>query len=502
MTKSQDHRRRQWTVILLASILLISIAALVVVFVRNEGSLAAIRFEAEQAVLIAQMEAAVQVQAEQAGLLAGQLMNDPDDSGQMGEATMDHNMAMAEPGASTTEVEASGENGSSQGPSTDGSGASMQHQPEMIAATESFHAAAGSLRQLIPTSDQSLLDDGVATHAALAASLAEFDAQSNSGSDAMSFYHSDTQPLEATLRSILLTLEGNSSHRVQSAIKNARSAEQLLGAALPVILVSGLLAAIYLVRTIATRRRLNTLEVLINDKDAFIAAVSHELRTPLTAIVGFAELLDESDQALTPDERAELIGSIAEQGREVTAIVEDLLVAARAEIGQLAIDSSALDLRTQAAQVLETLQPEAANVELAGTESFQILGDPARIRQILRNLVTNAVRYGSGIARIECGKTAAHGYLQVHSNGSPIPDEDRERIFEPYQRAHDEPQMPDSIGLGLSVARRLARLMDGDLSYAHHEGMNIFELTLPLDFSAEVPASAVVETVDGLQTVG
>ena len=415
MTKSQGHRPRRWTVIALASILLISIIALAVVFALNERSLTSIRFEAEKAVLIAQMEAAVQVQAEQAGLLAGQLMSGPDDPGKMEDATMDPNMVMAEPGTSTTGVEGSDESGSTLDSSTDGLGASLQRDPEVIAATESFHEAVGGLRQLIPSSEQSLLEDGVAAHAAFAASIAEFDARSSDGNAAMAFYHGHTQMYEARLRSTLLVLEGNSSSQLGSAIENARSAERLLAAALPVILVAGLLAAIYLVRTMATRRRLNTLEDLINDKDEFIAAVSHELRTPLTAIVGFAELLHESDQALAPDEQAELIGSIAEQGREVTAIVEDLLVAARAEIGQLTIHCSALDLRTQAAQVLETLQPEAANVELTGIESSQILGDPARIRQILRNLVTNAVRYSSGVARIECGRTAAHGYIQVHS---------------------------------------------------------------------------------------
>ena len=497
LTKSQGQRPRRWTIIALASVLLFSVTASVVVLVRDDRGMTFIRLEAEKAVLIAQMEAAVQVQAEQAGLLAGQLMSDPGDPGQMDGGSMDNHIAMAEPDTSTAAVEGSGQNGSSLDSSTDGLGASLPHHPEMIAASQSFHEAVAGLRQLMVTSEQSLLDDVVTAYALFAASIAEFDAQSHDGSVAMSFYHNNTQTYEARLHSTLIVFGGNTSSRLGSAIENSRSAELLLAVALPVILVAGLLAAIYLFRTVATRRRLNTLEGLIKDKDEFIAAVSHELRTPLTGIVGFAELLHESDQALAPHERAELIASIAEQGREVTAIVEDLLVAARAEIGQLTIHSSALDLRAEAAHVLETLQPEAANVELTETESSQILGDPARIRQILRNLVTNAVRYGSGVARIECGRTAAQGYLQVHSNGSPIPYEDRERIFEPYQRAHDEPQMPGAIGLGLSVARRLARLMDGDLSYAHREGMNIFELTLPLAISAQASAPPAFEHAAG-----
>ena len=489
-TETQDDRHELWTVIVLASILLISIAALVVVFARNEKTMGSIRIEAEKAVLIAQMESAVQIQAEQAGLLAGQLMTEPDNPGQMDGTTMDHDMVMAEPGTSMIGMEGSGETSMSEpdnpgqmddttmdedmvmaepGTSTmamEGSGASSPNDPMITAATQSFHQATLGLRQLISISEQTVLDDAVAAHAAFGASIAEFEAQSQNGSAAMSFYHSDTQSIEADLRTSLLGLKENTSSRLGSAIEESRSTQFQRGIAVPLILLAGLLAAFSLIRTVATRRRLKALESHIKDKNGFIAAVSHELRTPLTAIVGFAELLQESRHALAPGEEAELIGSIAEQGREVTAIVEDLLVAARADLGQLTIHSSALDLRAEAAQVLETLRPDIVNLELGETESSQIVGDPVRIRQIVRNLVTNATRHGSGDTLIELGRPSDHGYLRVLSGGAPIPVEDRERIFEPYQRAHHEPTKPGFIGLGLAVSRRLARLMDGDLNHS------------------------------------
>ena len=496
-TQFQARPPRKWTVIAVAFILFVSITALVAVFARNEKHIGSIRTEAETLVLTAQMEAAVQIQAQQAGFLAGQLMNESNDPGLMGNTPMDPNMVMAESGPSTTEMEGSGENSTSSNSSINGAGASLPDDPTMTAATESFYQAVLGLRQLVADSEQTLLDDVVAAHTAFGASIVEFEAQSESGNAAMSFYHSDTQSIEGSLRSVLLGFKEDTSIRLESAIEDSRTAQFQRGIAVPPIILVGLLAGISLVRTAATRRRLNTLEGLIKAKDEFIATVSHELRTPLTGIVGFAELLHESGGSIAPHERAEMIASITEQGREVTAIVEDLLVAARAEIGQLAIDSSTVDLRIQAAQVLETLRLEVAGVELAKNGSSQVVGDPIRIRQIVRNLVTNAARYGSGAPRIEFGTTDDHGYLQVHSSGPAIPNGDRERIFEPYHRSRNEPQMPGSIGLGLSVARRLARLMDGDVSYTHREEMNIFELTLPLDFSAKAPSPALIEHAAG-----
>jgi len=214
----------------------------------------------------------------------------------------------------------------------------------------------------------------------------------------------------------------------------------------------------------------------LRSKEQLIASISHEMRTPLTAVVGFAQLLQISDSGLSADERAELIRSIADEGLDLTNIVEDLLTAAKAEAGTLTVVKVPVDLRANAAQVLETLtryQP----IELTGS-AVRVTGDPGRVRQILRNLISNALRYGGDQIRINLIDDPSPR-VQVRDNGRGIPADERDRIFDPYQRAHDAPGLTASMGLGLTISRSLARLMDGDLTYCYEDGESIFELILP-----------------------
>jgi signal transduction histidine kinase len=174
-----------------------------------------------------------------------------------------------------------------------------------------------------------------------------------------------------------------------------------------------------------------------------------------------------------------MLAAIAEQSDEVSAIVEDLLTVARTDSGELTVADVPVNLRAQTAQVLETLD-QNMSITVHG-QAPKASGDPARVRQILRNLFTNANRYGGDHISVEL---ASNGddlvSLIVLDDGHPIPVEDRERIFEAYQRAHNQPGRTESIGLGLAVSRRLARLMGGDLTYRHQNGHSIFELSLPV----------------------
>lgn len=221
----------------------------------------------------------------------------------------------------------------------------------------------------------------------------------------------------------------------------------------------------------------NQLRETLRSKDELIASISHELRTPLTAVVGFAQLLRE-DAELSPEDRAAMIRSIVDEGHDLSNIVEDLLTVAKAEAGTLAVVSVPVDLRAQASQVLESLRDEdAARVALLG-DSRRVWADPGRVRQVLRNLVSNALRYGGDevvVHLVADGKPR----IQVRDNGPGIPLEDRQRIFESYQKAHHTPGIPGSVGLGLAISRTLARLMGGDLTYVYEQGQSVFELSLP-----------------------
>lgn len=226
---------------------------------------------------------------------------------------------------------------------------------------------------------------------------------------------------------------------------------------------------------------------LIDAKDKFIASVSHELRTPLTAVVGFAELLHDTGDDLTKDERGQMIQAIAEQGADLADLIDDLLVSARAELGQLTITQVPVTLHAQTAQVIESIVPKDRKLTVEGDRAVA-RADPARVRQILRNLITNALRYGGPQLRIHIRQTSETAILQVLDDGAGIPKSEWEDIFKPYHRLNQPTTQTESVGIGLSVARQLAQLMDGDLTYQHHNGWSIFQLTLPT-WTDQTPSS-------------
>jgi signal transduction histidine kinase len=225
----------------------------------------------------------------------------------------------------------------------------------------------------------------------------------------------------------------------------------------------------------ATQRRL---QELIESKDQFVASVSHELRTPLAAVIGFAEELRDHPDRFGAAEKDEFVALIADQAIDVSYIVEDLLVAARAHIGKVSIHPEPIGLESEFLRVC-TLAGSAARPVTVSPDATVVLADPRRLRQILRNLVTNADRYGGEEVSISASRRGEYVMLEVLDNGPGIPDLLRERVFEPYETAHDSVGITGSVGLGLTVSRQLARLMGGDLTYDRVDGWTVFRLTLP-----------------------
>ena len=212
---------------------------------------------------------------------------------------------------------------------------------------------------------------------------------------------------------------------------------------------------------------------LVKAKDEFIARVSHELRTPLTAVVGLTSEMT-SMEGLSEGERAELLQLVAGQATEMSYIVEDLLIAARAEMGTVAIDSTLVDLEVQLRNTIEGLGISVAEVPEAVRD---VIADPNRVRQILRNLLTNASRYGGPNRRVLAGEIFDKVWLEIRDDGEGVSQNQASRIFEPYATAHSG--VNGSVGLGLSVARQLAELMGGSLTYHRDRGETVFRLELP-----------------------
>ena len=219
---------------------------------------------------------------------------------------------------------------------------------------------------------------------------------------------------------------------------------------------------------------------MVRSKDLFLASVSHELRTPITAVVGTSEILRDESLDLSDEERGELLDMVVSEGTDLVNIVSDLLAAAKADSGTLTVSHVSVSLRAQAAQVIEGIhQDPDARIEISG-ESVQGVGDPDRVRQIVRNLLTNAQRYGGDTIRVELARGNDRAILRVIDDGVGVPEGDRERIFEPYASAHGANAHAGSIGLGLAISRELARLMGGDLTYRYQDGESVFEFTLPV----------------------
>jgi signal transduction histidine kinase len=204
-----------------------------------------------------------------------------------------------------------------------------------------------------------------------------------------------------------------------------------------------------------------------------VASIGHELRTPLTAIIGLtSEMLG---GGLGGGERDELIELVAGQAREMSHIIDDLLVAARTEMGTVAVAMSDIDLVEQLAAAVEGV---GIYLEEMPKDLPTAIGDAPRVRQILRNLLTNLERYGGARRRALGGVEPSRVWLEIRDDGAGVSEKDADRIFEPYASAHTG--VASSVGLGLSVARQLATLMGGSLTYRRDNGESVFRLELGL----------------------
>lgn len=221
------------------------------------------------------------------------------------------------------------------------------------------------------------------------------------------------------------------------------------------------------------------LEDMLESKDLFVAAVSHELRTPLTAVVAFAEMLrDRTD--LDPTEREEFLGLIAEQSREASYLIEDLLVAARLDSDELSVSTQPTVLRPEILTVVSPFAGERSiEVDHAATDRV-VLADPGRLRQIIRNLVGNAVKHGGLSVAVTAEVDDDTCHLIVRDNGPGVPPGAEAALFEPYRHGEQRDDQPMSMGLGLNVSRRLAELMGGTLTYRRRDGHTEFVLVLPV----------------------
>ncbi|TVQ62000.1 MAG: response regulator [Phycisphaerales bacterium] len=244
-------------------------------------------------------------------------------------------------------------------------------------------------------------------------------------------------------------------------------------------------------RTSELERMTDEAEAANRAKSDFIAGMSHEIRTPMTAILGFAELIRSGD--LTPEEQAEHAETICRNGEHLIEVINDVLDLSKIEAGRMEVDHQASSPRRLLEDVDSMLRHRAESkglkLEVVGGADLPeaIVTDPTRVRQILTNLLGNAIKF------TESGSVTIRAWMDGGADGSPwlvvevgdsgigIPAECLEAIFQPFRQADaTTTRRFGGTGLGLSISRNLAELLGGTLSVQSELGCgSVFTLRIP-----------------------
>jgi signal transduction histidine kinase/DNA-binding response OmpR family regulator len=262
---------------------------------------------------------------------------------------------------------------------------------------------------------------------------------------------------------------------------------------------------------IERERLIGDLQAASAAKSDFLAAMSHELRTPLNAIIGFSELLAE-DSETAPD--AATVTTYAEHihgsGLHLLELVNDVLDLARVEAGRLDLKPVPFDLDALVRQTIASVQPladqkaQTVKLELA---AVVIDADPSRIRQIVLNLVSNAIKFtgSGGEIRVSVSLDGLDDVqLAVADNGRGIAAADHERIFEAFQQGDGDPvsQHHEGTGLGLALTRQLVEAHGGGISVRSEMGTGSeFTVRLPLHRAVQPEAGLPPVVAAGQATV-
>jgi signal transduction histidine kinase len=222
-------------------------------------------------------------------------------------------------------------------------------------------------------------------------------------------------------------------------------------------------------------------------KADFIATVSHELRTPIAAVHGAAQTLERQDVDFTDDLRGRLLSVISDQSERLAHLVNNILFTSQVEADRLALASEQVDVSDVARRVIEaarTHTPEEVSIELvAAPELAPVSTDRDKLRQVLANLVGNAVKYSQGTGRVEVRLEPSrdHVRIAVRDEGVGIPRAEQERIFEKFYRLSGMARAVSGTGLGLYISRELVRRMGGRIWIESSEGIgSTFFVELPL----------------------
>jgi PAS domain S-box-containing protein len=223
-------------------------------------------------------------------------------------------------------------------------------------------------------------------------------------------------------------------------------------------------------------------------KSNFLATMSHELRTPLNVIIGFSDLLAEENVGPLNQKQRKFVSHIKESSRHLLALIDDILDLSKIEAGHLELKYESFSLNAAAAEVLATVRPLAEakqiHLEIEFPEEITMFADNLRLKQVLYNLLTNAIKFTSEKGNVRLITEAGRAFvkLSVIDTGVGIPHEEQESIFEAFhQVSTTAPLSHEGTGLGLSITKLLIEQHRGRIWVESEPGMGSrFHVKLPL----------------------
>ncbi len=251
-------------------------------------------------------------------------------------------------------------------------------------------------------------------------------------------------------------------------------------------------------------------EVANRAKSSFVARMSHELRTPLTSILGYAQIL-QRERDLKP-KQALALSTIEKSGQHLLALIDDILDLSKIEAGKLELRPAPLELVPFLQNIVDIVRVRAERKELTfAYEAPQelpatVLADERQLRQVLLNLLGNAIKYtdhGSIALRVSCLARRGTDWslrFQVSDTGIGMSAEDVQTLFQPFHQVGDLERRSGGTGLGLAISRQLVQLMGGDIRVDSAPGRGSsfsFELNLASIAPAPVVADRVATGYDG-----
>jgi signal transduction histidine kinase/DNA-binding response OmpR family regulator len=236
-------------------------------------------------------------------------------------------------------------------------------------------------------------------------------------------------------------------------------------------------------------------------KDQFLSTMSHELRTPLNAVLGFSDLLGEDRYGPLNEKQRRYVNHISTGGKHLLRLINDILDLSRIEAGRLQLTIETVRVDTSLSEACDTLQPLASkkNHHLIKhpAPGLSVRADGTRLKQILMNLIGNAVKFtpDGGTIELAAKKIDDHVRLEVRDSGPGIPPDEQKRIFEAFYRLTQNAKAAEGSGLGLAITQRLVELHGGKLGLESEPGLgSCFFFTLPLVPSVEPRME--IETAD------